>query len=141
MIGNFSRSAVISSLAAGLLVAALPVGSARGAWDPGAIAAEDTVTLSTRCPDEEEHSFPVWLVVVDDHVYVRLGARAARRIECNVSKPRLRIKLGGQGFQVTGTPAPEEAGRVADAMADKYATDWFIRWFPHPLTLRLVPDP
>ena len=32
------------------------------------------------------------------------------------------------------------APEVAAAMADKYWSDIFIRWFPHPLTLRLVPD-
>jgi len=35
---------------------------------------------------------------------------------------------------------PEAAQRVADAMAAKYWSDLVIRFLPHPMTLRLVPE-
>jgi hypothetical protein len=38
---------------------------------------------------------------------------------------------------VKGTPAPEMAEKVSAAMGAKYWSDFFIRWFEHPLTLRL----
>ena len=111
-------------------------------WNPRAWDAEDTLQLRTQAPNETEHWFKVWLVVLDGDVYVRLGSRATSRIETNVAGPLVGVRIGGQQFdQVRGVPAPEYAERVAKAIAAKYSSDWFIRWFAHPLTLRLVPEP
>lgn len=138
---NLRRAIGRMIVATTLVIAVAPASRVSAAWDPAAFANEDTVQLTTHCPDEGEYSFPVWLVVVDDQLYLRLGTRAADRIECNASKPKLRIEIAGQKFEVTAMSAPEVADRVAQAMAAKYLSDWFIRWFPHPLTLRLVPEP
>ncbi len=109
-------------------------------WQPESYGQEDTLSLRTVCADEGEYWSPVWLVVLDKQVYVRLGSRAVGRIECNTSKPLLGVEVGGQRFdKIEGVPAPEMAAAVADAMAGKYTSDLFIRFFPHPLTLRLVP--
>ena len=107
-------------------------------WNPQAFAQEETLSMRTIGPEEGEYWFPVWLVVIDQQVYVRLGSRAAERVEKNKTAPLLAIKVAGQEFDaVKGENAPDMADAVAAAMADKYWSDLFIRYFPHPMTLRL----
>jgi hypothetical protein len=123
---------------AGLARASAPTAQ----WTPRAWADEDTLELRTEVPDEGEHWFPVWLVVIDDQVYVRLGTRAAERVQRSRTAPDVGLRVGGGEFAaVRGVPAPEMAGPVAEAMADKYWTDFLVRHFDHPLTLRLEPEP
>src|SRR5882724_9033752 len=118
---------------------AAPAGAA--GWKPGAYASESTLELRTTAPGEGDHWFPVWLVVFDDQIYVRLGTRAAGRIERNTTKPYVGVRVAGQQFdRIKGVPAPESAERVAHAMAEKYWSDVIIRHMDHPLTLRLVPE-
>ena len=110
-------------------------------WTPAALAKESTLKLRTVSAEEGEHWFPVWLVVVDNQIYVRLGSRAAGRVEHNTLAPFLGVEVAGQRFErVRGVPAPEYAEQVAKAMADKYTSDLIVHLFPHPLTLRLVPE-
>jgi hypothetical protein len=110
-------------------------------WNPAAFAKEDTLKLGTMDPGEPEHWFPVWLVVIDGQVYVRLGTRAAGRVERNTTAPYLGVEVAGQRFdRIRGVPAPDYAERVAQAMADKYTSDFIVRLFSHPLTLRLVAE-
>ena len=110
------------------------------AWQPEQWRDEDTVELRTAAAGEEAHWFKVWLVVLDGQLYVRLGGRAAGRFESNVTKPVIGVRIAGLEFdQVTGTSAPDMVGPVADAMADKYWSDIFVRFVSHPLTLRLAP--
>lgn len=116
--------------------AGLPAG-----WQPDAIAKQNTIKLRTTAREEGEHWFPVWVVVLDEQVYVRLGSRAATRAEQNTTAPYLGVEVNGQKFaKVRGVPAPESAERVAAAMAAKYWSDIFVRYMSHPLTLRLVPE-
>jgi len=110
-------------------------------WTPATWAKEDTLELGTTAPGEEIHWFPVWLVVLDDQLYVRLGKRAAGRVENNTTKPYLGLKVGGREFpRVKGVPAPDEAAAVAALMAEKYWWDVLVRHVDHPLTLRLEPE-
>ena len=110
-------------------------------WTPAAWKDVDTVDLQTIGPDEGEYWFPVWLVVLDDQVYVRLGTKAAGRVEKNKTAPHMGVRVAGQQFdRVRATPVPDMADRVAAAMGEKYWSDVFIRYFAHPLTLRLTPD-
>ena len=110
--------------------------------DPHAFATASTLDLRTVGPDEGEHWSTLWLVVVDDQVYVRLGPRAAGRIEKNTTAPYVGLKVIGRQFdRVRGVPAPEYADRVAHAMGEKYWSDLLIRYASHPMTLRLVPEP
>jgi hypothetical protein len=112
-----------------------------GQWNPDAFTKDDTLKLRTIAPNESEHWFPVWLVVIDGQVYVRLGTRAAERVQANTTSPYLGVEVAGQRFdRVRGVPTPEYADRVAKAMADKYTSDIFVHLFSHPLTLRLVPE-
>jgi hypothetical protein len=144
------RYAARMSIARALLLTAflqLPVASGAsaadlaGAWTPAAWKSQDTLDIQTSAPEEGEYWFPVWLVVLDDQVYVRLGSRAADRVEKSTTKPYMGIRIAGQQFdRVMGTPAPEKAEAVAAAMGDKYWSDVFVRHFNHPLTLRLTPE-
>jgi hypothetical protein len=110
------------------------------AWDPDRWREEDTVELRTTAPGEKPHWFKVWLVVLDGQLYVRLGGRAAGRFEGNTTRPEIGVRIAGLEFErVTGTSAPDMVGPVADAMADKYWSDVFVRFVSHPLTLRLAP--
>lgn len=126
----------VASLA---VILALPAAAAE--WTPRAWADTNTVDLRTTAPGEGEHWFPVWLVVLDDQVYVRLGSRAAGRVEKNTTAPFLGVRIAGQQFdRVKGVPAPEAVERVARAMGEKYWSDVLVRYANHPLTLRFVPE-
>lgn len=130
---------VVCALCVGLL-GSRSVGNA-AEWNPQAFAKEETLSMRTIGPEEGEYWFPVWLVVIDNQVYVRLGSRAADRVRKNKTAPQLAIKVAGQQFDsVKGEDAPEMADAVAAAMANKYWSDIFVRFFPHPLTLRLLPE-
>ncbi|HWP66031.1 MAG TPA: hypothetical protein VNO26_08980 [Candidatus Limnocylindria bacterium] len=135
----------MGTLAAVLAAVALtPLGSPAAAaepqWTPHLWVDEDVVELRTTRPGEPPHWFKVWVAVVDDQLYVRLGRRASERIEQNTTAPEVAVRIAGQEFErVRVENAPEMAERVADEMAEKYWTDVFVRWLPHPLTLRLVP--
>jgi hypothetical protein len=111
-------------------------------WTPAAWKAEDTVDLQTTVPDEGEYWFPVWLVVIDDQLYIRLGSKAASRVEKSKTAPYMGVRIAGQQFdRVKGVPAsPDMVTKVADAMGEKYWSDVFIKYFDHPMTLQLVPD-
>ena len=84
----------------------------------------------------------MWLVVIDNQVYIRLGSRAAGRMEANTTKPIVKVKIAGQTFdRVKAESVPDMAEAVAKAMGDKYTSDIFVRYFNHPLTMRLTPAP
>ena len=119
-----------------------PLALAADGWTPEAWSGHDTLELRTSVPGEGEYWFPVWLVVLDGQVYVRLGSKAVGRVEKNERRPYLGVRVAGLQFdRVKGTPAPEMAEKVATAMGGKYWSDVFIRWFDHPLVLRLEPEP
>ena len=63
------------------LLAVLTAAAAYGAWDPAAFSKLDTLEFRTIGPEEGEHWSTVWLVVIDNQVYIRLGSRAADRME------------------------------------------------------------
>ena len=111
-------------------------------WDPAAFSKEETLEFRTDEPGEGEHWSTVWLVVLDGQVYIRLGSKAASRVEASTLKPKLPIRIAGQTFDnVTAEPAADQAAAVAKAMHEKYWSDVFVQYFSHPLTLRLVPAP
>src|SRR5437762_12601668 len=121
-----------------LALALLAAPSAAAEWTPRAYAGANTLELRTTAAGEAAHWFRVWLVVIDDQVYVRLGPRAAGRIEKNQTAPFVGVRIAGEQLErVRGEPAPDYAERVAKAMAAKYWSDVIVRHFSHPLTLRL----
>jgi hypothetical protein len=113
-----------------------------GEWTPGAWADENTVELRTAAPGAEAHWFPVWLVVIDGQLYVRLGSRAAARFDENVTKPVIGVRIAGKTFEsVRGVIAPGMTEKVTAAMRDKYwlQGDVIVRRINHPYTMLLVP--
>lgn len=132
------RVAGLIGLAAGAL---LPAPASATDWTPRAWAGASTLELCTTAAGEQAHWFPVWLTVVDDQLYIRLGSRAAGRVEASTTRPIVGVRIAGQQFdRVRGEPAPEMAGRVAEVMAAKYWFDVLVRHVDHPLTLRLVAE-
>ncbi len=136
------RRAGAAVLVLTLVLAVLAPAAGPEGWDPARFAEESTLELRTAPPGGEEHWFPVWLVVLDGDVWVRLGSRAAGRVTENATGNFVGVRIAGRQFdRVRAEPAPPAmVARVADAMAEKYWSDVVIRWFPHPMTLRLVPD-
>jgi len=125
----------------------IAVGVVAPQWDPAAIADHGTIELLTVVPEEGEHWSTVWFVVIDGTMYVRLGPRAASRIEKNSTAPRLQLRVSGKEVhQMRYEKAPEMAERIAAAMGEKYWTDFLGTPFRKlglsapPLMLRLVPE-
>ncbi|MGH7897013.1 MAG: hypothetical protein ACREQQ_03625 [Candidatus Binatia bacterium] len=110
-------------------------------WDPQAFRGEDTLDFLTVGPEEGEHWSRVWLVVLDGRVYVRLGDRAAERMKKNTAAPYVKVRIAGQEFdRVKAEPAPEMVDEVAAAIGEKYWSEIVVRYFSHPLTMRLEPE-
>ncbi len=107
-------------------------------WDANAFKEAETIDLRTIGAEEGEYWFPVWVVVIDDQVFVRLGSRAAERIRANQTGAEIAIRVNDRLFDKVQTQdAADYVDRVADAMAEKYWSDIFVRYFSHPMTLRL----
>jgi len=129
-----------AALLSSVWLATAAVAAEPSTWTPAAWTALDTLKLATNVPGEGPHTFPVWLAVLDDRVYVRLGDRAAKRVT-NTTDGQVGVEIAGARFErVRCEPAPDLAPRVGAEMARKYWSDVVIRLFPHPLTCRLVPQ-
>lgn len=123
------------------LAVLLPSVAAPAAWEPAAWRDESTLDFRTTAAGEREHWSRVWLVVIDGDVYIRLGSRAADRMTKNSTAPDVGVRVGGQQFDhVRAETAPDKAEAVAAAIADKYWSDVLVRFFSHPLTMRLVAE-
>jgi hypothetical protein len=134
------KTGAVAATVAGLWLLAL-VKPSRGGWDAEALRNESTLDFLTVNSKEGEHWSRVWLVVIDDEVYIRLGSRAAERMEANSGAPFVKVRVAGRQYdRVRAVATPEQAAIVAKAMADKYRSDLIIRFFPHPLTMRLRPE-
>lgn len=126
---------------------AIVLGLAISSWGPAEFADESTLEFLTVGPEEGEHWSTVWFVVLDDAVYVRLGPRAAGRVERNTTAPRLEMRVAGERYPVRYEEAPEMAPAVAAAMRAKYWTDVLGEPFRKlgltspTVILRLRPEP
>jgi hypothetical protein len=106
--------------------------------DWGLSGGESTLEVLTVDFQGQEHWSTFWWVLLEGKLYLRLGTRGAARVQENRNKPFVSVRIGGQRFDdVRVVPAPQAAEAVADAMAKKYPLDLFVRWLPHPLTVRL----
>ncbi len=124
----------------GVAVLFLSTATAHAAWDPASYADDEILEFYTETEDGDGHWSKVWLVVIDDQVYIRLGNRAGGRIDGNVHKPHVKIRIGGEEFdKVRLDEAPDKVEAVAEQMGEKYWSDMFISFVAHPYTLRLVP--
>jgi hypothetical protein len=120
------------ALTVALLVCAALVSRAEAAWDPAAWVDTKTLEFLTDCPEEGEYWSPVWLVVLEDHVYISLGSKAAGRLACSRLAPMTAIKIEGQLYEnVRLVPETALAGRIEDARWDKYWTNVFVGFSEH----------
>ncbi len=135
-----ARSGIVAALLGALVVGcSQPV--VVPTWDPAAFQELSTLEFRTVGPDEGPHWSTVWLAVLDDGVYIRLGSRAAGRMQANATAPFVDVRIGGREYpRVRSIDRPEMAFRVATAMAAKYPSDVLVRHFTHPLTMRLEPE-
>jgi hypothetical protein len=138
-LGDLARVATLILAGAVAACAQRPVTPGSPAdWQPRAYAGENTVELGVVRPDGTPHWFKVWVVVLGDQPYVRLGSQSLAKIEGNRTKPYVGVRVAGREFEhVALEPAPDQAEAVARAMADKYSSDVVIHLFPHPMTARL----
>ena len=121
--------------------------SAPSDWNPAAFKDESTLEFLSLREGGRQHWSPVWLVVVDEQLYLRLGRRAIKNLKSSTSysdnpsdsSPNSAVRIAGREFEISITEANEMAGPVARAMAEKYPTDCLVRFFPHPLTVRVKP--
>ena len=107
-------------------------------WNPQAFTKEDTVQIRTVGPVEGEYWFPVWLVVLDGQVYVRLGTRASDRVTKNTTAPYVAVM--DCRTTVCAAMKASMVKAVADAMAEILGRYLRSRYIAHPLTLRLIPE-
>ena len=106
------RIAIAAVLATTVVAGAVLAKSGSGVWDPAAWTEENTVELRTTDPGDEAHWFPVWLVVLDGKLYVRLLApEMLERVTAAMAD-----KYWTQG-------------------------DFIVRRMNHPYTMRLEPEP
>ena len=83
----------------------------------------------------------MWIVVIDEQPYVRLGDRAYGRIRRNTTSPYVKLKVADKEFdKVKVEEMPDMKERVAAAMAEKYWMDILVRHESHPMVARLVPE-
>ena len=74
----------------------------RADWQPRAYAGENTVELGVVRPDGTPHWFKVWVVVLGDQPYVRLGAQSLAKIEGNRTKPYVGVRVAGSWIAAIG---------------------------------------
>jgi hypothetical protein len=82
--------------------------------------AVSTIQIETR--PEDPYSVNIWVVSLDDALYLHAGANRAAWIEHLEADPRLRARIDGRLFDLTATRvvSPEEFARFADAYDAKY---------------------
>jgi hypothetical protein len=132
----------IAAVVLGLLVLRGSTPAAGGdAWEADLFRKQSTLEFLTVGPEEGEHWSTVWVVVLDGQPYLRLGSKAADRMEKNKSAPLVKIRIAGREIDhVRAEPAPDMAEKVGAAMAEKYWTDILVRYASHPLVIRLSPE-
>jgi|ERR1700683_2966754 hypothetical protein len=110
-------------------------------WDPDTFRQASTIQIMTTEPDVGEHWSKLWVVVIDDQPYVRLGARSYGRVQRNTTTPYVKLKVEEQQFdKVKVEEMPDMKDKVAAAMADKYFLDKLIRYESHPMVAQLIPE-
>ena len=118
------------------------------AWAPAELGDRSTLEFLTVGPEEGEHWSTVWFVLIDGDVYLRLGPRAAKRIDANTTAPRLKIRAAGiDARPMRYEKAPDKAAAVGLAMGQKYWSDVLGEPFRRlgltspTMALRLVAEP
>src|SRR5271170_5535444 len=134
-------AAFIAAILIGTIAAAHAADNPVPGWDPDSFRDQGTIQIMTTEPDVGEHWSKLWVVVIDDQPFVRLGSRSYGRVQKNTTSPYVKLKVGDQEFdKVKLEEMPDMKDKVAAAMADKYFMDKLIRLETHPMVARLVPE-
>jgi hypothetical protein len=141
-IRRIANAAVLfGALLVALAVAARAADNGVPGWDPSSFHDQSTLQIMTTEPDVGEHWSTLWLVVIDNQLYVRLGDRAYGRVQRNTATPYVKLKVAGTQFDKAKLEEiPDMKDKVAAAMADKYFMDKLIRYESHPMVARLTPE-
>ena len=124
-----------------LVTAAHAADTAVPGWDPAAFRDASVIQIMTTEPDVGEHWSKLWMVVIDDQPFIRMGSRSYGRVQRSTTSPYVKLKVGDQEFdKVKLEEMPDMKDKVAAAMADKYFMDKLIRYEDHPMVARLVPE-
>ena len=80
----------------------------------------DTVQLETRPSDP--YSVNIWVIALDDVLYVHAGANRATWVEAIEADPRVRIRVDESLYELTASrvETQEEFDRFSDAYEAKY---------------------
>src|ERR1700723_1253352 len=137
-VANAAASMIIILIATAVLTPAAD--SQISGWDPDTFRKASTIQIMTTEPDVGEHWSKLWVGVIDDQPFVRLGSRSYGRVQKNTTSPFVKLKVGDQEFdKVKLEEMPYMKDKVAAATADKYFMDKLIRYETHPMVARLVP--
>ena len=79
-----------------------------------------TVQLETRPADP--YSVNIWVIAMDEHLYVHAGANRSEWVENMEKDPNVRIRVDGSIYELTASRvgAQEEFDRFSDAYERKY---------------------
>ncbi|MGH0032638.1 MAG: DUF2255 family protein [Myxococcota bacterium] len=80
----------------------------------------DTIQLETRPADP--YSVNIWVIALDDHLYVHAGANRAAWVENMESDPAVRIGIDGAIYELASArvEGQDEFDRFSDAYEKKY---------------------
>jgi hypothetical protein len=112
-----------------------------GQWAGPAFHDESTLEFRTTNAEGEGHWSTVWMVVLDDQVYVNLGERAVERLKTNTAAPLVSVRIDGQEFdEIVVEAAQDRQPAVAQAIADKYWTGFLVPHRRPSTVMRLRPE-
>jgi hypothetical protein len=135
-----TRTAALLITTTTALVLAASVAAA-AEWKAREFDEESILEFRTVNAEGEGHWSKVWLVVLDDQVYVNLGDRAAERLKTNATAPLVSVRVGDDEFENVRVEAAQELQpAVAQAIADKYWTGFLVPYRPPSKVMRLRPD-
>ena len=79
-----------------------------------------TIQLETRPADP--YSVNIWVVALDEHLYVHAGASRSAWVEHMESDPNVRVRVGDSLYELTAARVEEqgELDRFSDAYERKY---------------------
>jgi hypothetical protein len=123
------------------VVGTAPAADVVPGWDTSEFRDQSVIQIMTTEPDVGEHWSKLWVVVIDDQPFVRLGGRSYGRVQKNTTSPYVKLRVGDLEFdKVKLEEMPDMKDKVAAAMADKYFMDKLIRYENHPMIARLIPE-
>jgi hypothetical protein len=103
----------------------LPGGALRGdvaAVPPSWAFTDDIDTIQLETNPAEPYSVNIWVVALDEHLYVHAGANRAEWVGHMEQDAQVRLRAGGAIYELAAqrVEAQDEFDRFADAYQEKY---------------------